>query len=79
MDLKKICDNEIYLNKDIPINISKDILNFAESGFKEIQTSKKVLDLFKSLGISISYPSFAYQVISPCLSMYFCFAKWDSL
>ena len=46
MDLKKICDNEIYLNKDIPINISKDILNFAESGFKEIQTSKKVLDLF---------------------------------
>ena len=50
MDLKKICDNEIYSNKDISINISKDILNFAESGFKEIKTSKKVLDLFRSLG-----------------------------
>ena len=50
MDLKKLCDNEIYSNKDISINISKDILNFAESGFKEIKTSKKVLDLFKSLG-----------------------------
>ena len=38
---KKICDNEIYSNKDIPIGISKDILNFVESGFKEIKTSKK--------------------------------------
>ena len=50
MDLKKLCDKEIYSNKDIPIDIAKDILNFAESGFKEIKTSKKVANLFKSLG-----------------------------
>ncbi len=50
MNLKKLCDKEIYSNKDIPIDIAKDILNFAESGFKESKTSKKVANLFKSLG-----------------------------
>ena len=50
MNLKELCDKEIYSNKDIPIDIAKDVLNFAESGFKESKTSKKVADLFKSLG-----------------------------
>ena len=50
MNLKKICANAINTNKDIPFGIAKDILNFAESGFKEIETSKKVINLFKALG-----------------------------
>ena len=42
MNLKKLCDKEIYSNKDIPIDIAKEVLNFAESGFKESKSSKKV-------------------------------------
>ena len=46
MDLKETCDINIFKNKDIPINLSKEILDMPESGFKEFETSKKVYKSF---------------------------------
>jgi len=51
MNLKKICDKNIYKNKSIPISLSKEILNSPESGFKEYETSKKVLEFLRNLGL----------------------------
>ena len=52
MDLKETCDINIFKNKDIPINLSKEILDMPESGFKEFETSKKVYKSFKKLGMT---------------------------
>ena len=52
MDLKETCDINIFKNKDIPINLSKEILGMPESGFKEFETSKKVYKSFKKLGMT---------------------------
>ena len=51
MDLKETCDFNIFKNKDIPIGLSKEILNMPESGFKEFETSKKVYESFKKMGL----------------------------
>ena len=50
MDLKQICSENILSNKSIPKKLSLDILKFAESGFKEYETAKKVIKTFEELG-----------------------------
>ena len=51
MNLKELATNNLIESKHIPINLSKAILNSAESGFKEFDTAKKVLAVFKNLGL----------------------------
>ena len=50
MNLKNICDKNINSNKDIPREVSLEILEFAESGYKEIKTAEKVIKAFERLG-----------------------------
>jgi len=50
MNLKDLCNKNINSRKGIPRKVSLEILEFAESGYKEIQTSKKVIKAFKKLG-----------------------------
>jgi len=50
MNLKDLCNKNINSRKGIPREVSLEILEFAESGYKEIQTSKKVIKAFKKLG-----------------------------
>jgi amidohydrolase len=51
MNLKELSTSNLIKFKDIPINLSKEMLNSAESGFKEFNTAKKVLAVFKDLGL----------------------------
>ena len=51
MNLKELSTSNLIKSKDIPINLSKEMLNSAESGFKEFNTAKKVLAVFKDLGL----------------------------
>ena len=50
MNLKNLCDKNINSKKEIPIKNSLEILNYAESGYKEIKTAEKVVNTFKKLG-----------------------------
>ncbi len=51
MNLKELATSSLVKSKHIPINLSKEILMEAESGFKEFGTAKKVLAIFKDLGL----------------------------
>ena len=50
MNLKNLCDKNINSKKEIPIKNSLEILNYAESGYKEIKPAEKVINTFKKLG-----------------------------
>jgi len=50
MNLKNLCNENINSSKDIPREVSLEILEFAEAGYKEIQTAKKVMEAFERLG-----------------------------
>lgn len=50
INLKEIAFKALEQKSSIPIDLSKDILSFAESGFKEFKTQEKVASAFKKLG-----------------------------
>jgi len=50
-ELKKKVSEEIDNNKDKLINFSKDIAKNAETGYRELKTSAKVKEIFKSLNL----------------------------